>query len=257
MYSLLVADDEGLERKVLLRTLKENFSDNAIFYEAKNGREAVEFCAKYDIDIAILDIEMPGVDGLEAAMNIKHSGKNTEIIFLTAYDDFNYAKVALKLRAVDYLLKPWNEEELIVSIETAMHFVDLYRQHKAEDSPAAAGLSDGRESKDILEGDTAKKIRNYITENYMKDISLADAAEYMNYSEAYFSRLFKQMFHMTFTSYLADYRMKKAKIILENTEYNVKAVGEMVGFSDSNYFTKVFKRKVGISPSEYKIRIMS
>ena len=92
MYRLLVADDEIIERKVLLKTLQKNLEGQCELFQAENGREALEIYEKEKIQIAILDIEMPGINGIQAAEKIREKDKNCCIIFLTAYDEFSYAK---------------------------------------------------------------------------------------------------------------------------------------------------------------------
>ena len=101
----------------------------------------------------------------------------------------------------------------------------------------------------------AEKIRTYIRENYMNEISMQDAARQFNYSDAYFCKLFKQCFNKNFTSYLTEYRVEEAKRMLAEPTVNVKDIGRAVGYSDSNYFAKVFKRITGQSPTEYRLCI--
>ena len=84
---------------------------------------------------------------------------------------------------------------------------------------------------------------------------MQDAAKAMNYSEAYFCKLFKQCFSCNFTAYLAEYRMEEAKKLLARPTVNIKDIGKAVGYGDSNYFTKVFRRYTGMSPSEYRAKL--
>lgn len=112
MYRVLVADDEPIERMIVGRTIKKYFSGQLEVVEAVNGREAVKFFTEKDCKIALLDIEMPGVNGLEAAEQIREEDRDCSIIFLTAFDEFSYAKRAISVHALDYLLKPGTEEEL-------------------------------------------------------------------------------------------------------------------------------------------------
>ena len=81
---------------------------------------------------------------------------------------------------------------------------------------------------------------------------MQEAAEEMGYSDAYFSKLFKQYFNQNFTAYLTEYRIKKAKELLGNTNNSIKDISRMVGYTDSNYFAKIFKRIVGEIPSKYR-----
>ena len=105
MYRLLIADDEMIERKVLFKTLSQNLKGQCEIFQAENGREALEIYEKEKIQIAILDIEMPGINGIQAAERIREKDKKCCIIFLTAFDEFAYAKKAITVRALDYILK--------------------------------------------------------------------------------------------------------------------------------------------------------
>lgn len=99
-------------------------------------------------------------------------------------------------------------------------------------------------------------MKEYVENNYMYDISMQEAAQTMGYSDAYFSKLFKQYFNQNFTAYLTEYRMKKAKQLLSDTNESIKDISRMVGYTDSNYFAKIFKRIVGEIPSKYREKLM-
>jgi len=96
-------------------------------------------------------------------------------------------------------------------------------------------------------------VEEYIRSNYMNDISMSETARAVGYSEPYFCRMFKLQFGQSFTSYLAEYRVEEAKKLLAQPNVIVKEVGVRVGYLDSNYFTKVFKRLEGVNPSEYRM----
>ena len=98
----------------------------------------------------------------------------------------------------------------------------------------------------------AQAILEYIRSNYMKEISMQDAARMMNYSDAYFCKLFKQCFDQNFTAYLTRFRVNEAMRLLGENDDSVKDIGAQVGYYDSNYFAKVFKRITGMIPSEYR-----
>ena len=79
----------------------------------------------------------------------------------------------------------------------------------------------------------------------------------MNYSDTYFSKLFKQCFNKNFMTYLTEARVEAAKKLLHNPTVNIKEIGAQVGYHDSNYFTKVFRRATGQSPSEYRASVLT
>ncbi len=255
MYKILIADDELIERKVLCKSLHKVFGEDVQLYEAKSGREALELFEQENIKIAILDIEMPGVDGLEAARIMREKDKNCVIIFLTAYDDFSYAKQAIRVKALDYLLKPYDENELHSTVEEAMRLVDHNYEAVIEDEEEEIMFSD--ENDDIRFSLLKEKVESYIKEHYTEEISMHDIAHIMNYSESYFCKLFKQCFKVNFTTYLANHRMEKAKSMLEDPLTNVKVVGISCGYPDSNYFARVFKRATGLTPTEYRKKKMN
>ena len=234
--NLLIADDENLELKVLEKTVKKHFVDELEIFALSNGRKASQICDEVKPDIALLDIEMPGMNGIELAKYIKEKYANCIIIFITAYDRFDYAIEAMHIKAFDYLLKPWKEERLCELINTAIENV---RSMQKTDSIVHS-------QKDI--------IKDYIDRNYKKDISAKDVAGILGYSDVYFSKVFKQLFDDNFINYLTKIRIDRAKVLLKDVSFNIKEVGKSVGYADSNYFTKVFKRSVGMSPSEYRNR---
>ncbi len=326
MYRVLIADDERIERMILYQVLERNLRDRCEIVQAENGREALEVYAREKVQIAILDIEMPGIDGIEAARRIRQADPWCSIIFLTAFDEFAYARQAITVRALDYLLKPCDEKELMLVLEEAIRLAEEHDRQarqsaegdrqarqsaegdrqvrqpaegdrqvrQAEGSGRQDGLSVGWEGQACLSGraerrngqaegglgqagapgeprpwgtgaeesggltgKVAELAYRYIRENYRRDISMQDLAGAMNYSEAYFCKLFKQCFNKNFTAYLTEYRVKEAKRLLEQPTINVKEVGKAVGYMDPNYFARVFKRITGQTPTEYRSAIFT
>jgi len=236
--NLLIADDENLELKVLEKTIKKFFLNELEIFMASNGKQAAQIGDETEINIALLDIEMPGMNGIELAKLLREKNPDCIIIFITAYDRFDYAIEAMHIKAFDYLLKPWKEEKLTGLISEAI--VNIKK------------LSLENSANENLQESQKSAIKKYIKENYKRDISAGDVAGILGYSDVYFSKIFKQLFDDTFINYLTKVRIDKAKVLLKDVSFNIKEVGASVGYTDSNYFTKVFKRAVGMSPSEYR-----
>ena len=98
------------------------------------------------------------------------------------------------------------------------------------------------------------KVKNYIDENYQKEITLDEAARMVDVSPYYLSRLFKQETGKTFIEYLTSARMKQARLLLSDPKYSIKEVCILSGYSDPNYFSRIFKKYEGVTPSEYRER---
>ena len=254
MHKILIADDEVIERTVLEKKLKKYYSDTCKILVAQNGRQALEIFEQDHPQIVSLDIEMPGINGLEAAKEIRKKSRSCSIIFLTAFDEFSYAKAAISVHALDYLLKPCDERELINSVDEAIRLSRVSRpEPSAEESAAQHRSSESRTSEEQPADESRQEeTLAYIAQHYMEDLAVKDIAGYLGYSEAYFCKIFKQSFGHSFVSYLTDYRMQKAEELMRTSRLSIKEIGKTVGYPDPNYFTKVFRRVRGVSPSEFR-----
>lgn len=133
MYKILIADDEGIVTDSLQFIIKKNFGGDCLVSIAKNGRQAIEQAESFQPDIAFLDIQMPGINGLKAMEEIRAHNPKVKTLILTAYDNFDYAKEAIRLGAVDYLLKPVNKKVIVELLTGIMHTIDEERQRRRED----------------------------------------------------------------------------------------------------------------------------
>ena len=273
MSKILVADDEMIERKVLVKRLHAHCGENCDILEAENGRQVLEFWEREKPDVLILDIEMPGITGLAAAEMIRKKDRRLPIIFLTAFDEFDYARKAITVHALDYILKPYDQGELFSVVDEALDMVEFGRStpdpvKTAEESMNAAEATAEIQKDPAPPEETPKAavspagdsdssqgqrlVHAYIEVHYMEDLSVQDMSERFNYSEAYFCKRFKQTYGKSFVSYLTEYRIERAKELLRTESISIRAAGKAVGYPDPNYFAKVFRRVTGKSPSDYR-----
>lgn len=120
MYRLLIADDEPLQRRALTQLIGRKLPEVEVVCQAANGEEAVAGAKEYHPHLVLMDIKMPGKNGLDAAKEILESAPETKVIMLTAYDEFSYAQTALQLGAVNYLLKPVRPNDLFQALERCL-----------------------------------------------------------------------------------------------------------------------------------------
>lgn len=421
MIKVLVVDDEKLERKSIQSIISNRYNDEIKLFEAKNGREAIQICDMEKPDIVITDIKMPGIDGIQVIKKIKSFLPNTYFLILTAYDYFDFAKEAIECGVKEYILKPFDREELLKKIDYALKYINIERENlknqveieekmgnfipvleseliycivndnlnsieyesymgylgvnfkkgycivarmdesqnqyekklkmkigdylkeaisrtdrlvcsykfvehltffidcdenltdheiiensinisksmvyevrKRFNTSAVIGIGsiyntiesmhasyseackcveikqnnldvihyndlDKKDSNRLIGSENKvqykeifSRVINYISENYNKDISLEKTAKRFNLSSYYFSRTFREIFGITFSEKLTSIRMNRAKELLDEEDSNVKDVCYEVGYNDPNYFSKAFKKCVGMNPSEYK-----
>lgn len=134
MYTLLIVEDEQLERQALRFIIGEQCPSINIIGEACDGKRAIELAGREKPDIILMDICMPEINGLDAAKIIKSRQPDTSIVMLTAFDEFKYAKQALNIGALDYLLKPIRPAELLRTLEKIVACVEGIRTKQQEEA---------------------------------------------------------------------------------------------------------------------------
>lgn len=233
MLKILIAEDEAPSKMVLAQHIRAMLGPSALIECASNGQEAVTIASRFSPQLIFMDIEMPLLSGIEAAEIIRRQQPDARIIFLTAFDRFDYAVGALRAGGIDYLLKPFQKQD----IDRYLHELGGdFLPSEPEETPFQS------------------QFQVWLSHHYMENISVETVAESMGISSFYFSRLFRASYNKTFLEYLTDYRMERAKQLLCSTELSVREISVMVGYADPGYFTKVFRRQTGKTPTEYRLQ---
>ncbi|AZO96249.1 response regulator [Halocella sp. SP3-1] len=356
MYRVMIVDDEPNIRNGLRNIIdwqKYNFTVCSV---ARNGKDAIEKMKSTYPDLIITDIKMPGLDGLGLIKYIRKSmyDKNMSFIILSGYDEFAYAKEAIKYNVSRYLLKPIDEEELIDIVEilaeelsqknrfeffynrqveefseefneieefgvlvnvicdnqklrikktiknmfndfyqvylhpriikiylanflleiskiitnmggsiesivkkynifntdiSAYNLIQLENELREFSFEVAQFISELKQSCSII-----NKVKQYIKDNYFKEIKLKEIAKKFYINPAYLGQLFKKENGLNFSEYLSEIRLNNAKKLLRDTNLHVYQIAEKVGYKNSDYFIIKFKEKVDCTPMEYKNR---
>lgn len=133
MYRIMIADDEGIAVESFTYMIREEFKDTCIIESAKTGRSVIELAERFRPDIALMDIRMPGINGIDAIKEIRKRNPGIIFIVISAYDKFGYAKEALSLGVMDYLNKPVNKDVFLDTLRKAMAKVDGEREKRTRE----------------------------------------------------------------------------------------------------------------------------
>lgn len=241
MKKILIVDDEKFIRNGISAILLNSFGENIDVQLAKNGKEALEIIKINNFDLIITDINMPFINGIDLIKEIRKFNESINIIVISGYDEFEYARQCMKYGVRSYLLKPINDIELVNIVKENIKDI-LCEKNNAEN------LEDKK-----LEHVYIEKAKEYIENNYYRDINMAVVSNYVSLNYSYFSSVFNKLVGMNFSDYLNFTRVQKSKILLKNIDYKIHEISDMVGYKNSKHFTKNFKKFEKITPMEYRV----
>lgn len=238
---VLLVDDEIMIREGFKKLFDWEAHDCEVVGEAADGMEALARIDSLMPDIAIMDINIPIMNGLKVIQLSRMKHPDTAFVIVSGYDDFSYCREALRLQITDYILKPVNYEEFGTCIDNLK--IALFQRQSAR----------SRERKEERQEErTISGITRYMQEHLAEEISLSVLAEEFHLNGQYISQLFKNEIGVNFLAYLTNIRMEKAKKLLLTTSLSIAEVSEQSGYGDYRVFTKVFKKNEGITPSQYR-----
>lgn len=133
MYKIMLADDEGIVIDSLKFIISRNFQDMCIVEYAKTGRAVIELAERFRPDIVIMDIHMPGINGIEAMKEIKKMYGKVVFIVMSAFDKFDYAKEAINLGVIEYLHKPVEQKKIVDVLRKAMDMIEADKKKRSNE----------------------------------------------------------------------------------------------------------------------------
>ncbi|KWX89136.1 chemotaxis protein CheY [Paenibacillus riograndensis] len=365
MYKVMIVDDEPLFRDYLRLKMDWQRHGFRVCCEARNGREALHEAEKHQPHLALVDINMPFMDGIELAVKLKERFERIVIVFISGHNEFEYLQKAVRTGVQDYLLKPFNEEEMSAMLARIRpKLPQLPREREAEQeeaegnrpgaSPAGQEAPDLSSIRDVIvlglrmkdadildevrkairqlrsckwgseyadammmglvslvltfagergfsysrvwdsEGDKSPFERlkacgswegaeEWLTALYRRVIQLTEdvkptkasnlfaaAIQYIeqHYADAelsaeqvaggvyvdpsYLRRVFRKESGYSIVDHITHIRMKKARVLLLEGNRKLADISESVGYADPNYFSKSFKKRFGVTPTEYE-----
>lgn len=225
---------------------------------AFSAEDAKKILKKEKIDIALLDIEMPGESGIDLLRWIRNHNLDIECIFLTCHANFVYAKEAVKLDCQDYILMPYRDEEVEESIRRVVERINVRRDGERLQAYGRQWVSQTQEEindqKENERRSRAIRVNDaiaYIMENLCSEtLSPNEVAAHLFVTPVYLSRIFSQEKGQTISQFIISEKMMLAKKLLEESGLNANAVALKVGYPSYPYFSTTFKKYFGYSPSK-------
>lgn len=215
---------------------------------ATNGALGIQKAIDKTPDIIICDLMMPIKDGYEVLEILKQDERTSHIpiIILTAKATQKDKIRGLKFGADAYLMKPFDKAELLVRLK---NLIEVRRQIQEK----YADFDFNKINLENREDQFLKKLHAYIEEHYEEtELSVVDIATGMQMSHSQFYRKLKALTNKTPSQFLRTIRLKKAKLLLQENQFNISEIAYEVGFSDPNYFIRLFRQEFGESPNSYR-----
>lgn len=204
------------------------------------GLQAREHHAARAADVIICDVEVPGDLGVDLLAEFRQAGWEGIAVVVSGHDEFEYARRALKVGAIEYLLKPVFEE-------TFVELLDRIKERVRFDYIAPSDQTRHQSKPAYI----VRAIR-YIEREYAAPLTLDALANEACVSESYLSAAFRKHCGMTLTEFIVDYRIWVARKLLLDTDRDIKVIAADVGMNDVSYFHRCFRRVTGTTPRQFR-----
>lgn len=243
MYKVLIVDDEAIIVEGLSRVIPWEKYQCKVAATAGDVRQGTAAIREHRPDILFTDIRMPDGDGLTMLAGLKTEFPDMQVTVLTGFRDFSYAQQAIRLGVTRFLLKPSKMDELEEALEAMtdrLKKLDILPEEEKETQADAAGSF------------IVRQAVAYIEEHCAEKISLQDVADVCYVSQWHLSKLLGKFTDKNFYDILNTARVAKAKQLMADPALRIGDISEMVGYSDTSHFSRVFKKLEGVSANEYR-----
>ncbi|MCR5688543.1 MAG: response regulator [Lachnospiraceae bacterium] len=242
MYKVVIVDDEPLIAEGLKKIVDWDSCGCVVVGTASSGKEGLELVRSCSPDILFTDIRMPGMDGLTMVAALRSEYEDLQVIILTGYRDFEYAREALKLGVHRFLVKPSKMNELEEALQSVVK--------KLADSKVS-GADEEATDRACANNFIVNQAIAYIEAHYREKLQLTDVASAVYVSHWHLSKLLNGT-GKSFSDILNEVRIRNARQLMEDASLHIADIAEKVGFADTAHFSRVFKKIVGMSANEYR-----
>ncbi len=245
--TILIVDDNP----DIIYFLKHSFENEFNVISAQNGSKGLELTQQHLPDIIISDIMMPEIDGLELCYKVKGDVRTSHIpvILLTARTANVFQVEGLESGADDYITKPFDEQILNLRVRNLIKSrKQLRERYSKETSLLPEDLTITKPDEEFL-----KKTIGIIEDNIASsDLSVEWLARQVGMSHSVLYKKIIALTDLTVVEFIRSVRLKKASILISETDRRISEISRQVGFADSKYFSKCFQNFFGKTPTEFK-----
>ncbi|MEN6470123.1 MAG: response regulator [Clostridiaceae bacterium] len=241
MLKVILVDDEQVIVEGLKKVVPWSRFNCSVVAVANDGESGACAIRAHRPDILFTDIKMPNMDGLTMLAGLRSEFPEMSVVVLTGYSDFSYAQQAIRLGVSRFLLKPSKMDEIEEALEAIASKRGLSGEEPAEENTASAANSF-----------VVRCALSFMEEHFAEKLSLADVAERCYVSQWHLSKLLNKHTGQNFYDILNGVRIKAAKGLLFDPTLKISDICEMVGYTDTAHFSRVFKKLEGMSANEYR-----
>lgn len=268
MLKVVLIDDEYFFRNSLKNNIEWEKYCFTIVGDVNNGKSGYELILSEKPDIALVDIMMPGMTGIELIKAVRDANITSRFIILSGYDEFKYAQQAISMGVSDYILKPIDFDILLSTLLKVKKEIlsqkrhleeneNLKKQNKNFISKEFNTLSNISFDSDKIESkykssEVSDRVEEFIRLNFSRtDLSVHTISNQLFLNYSYICTCFKRDKNITIGDFIINTRISKSIEMFRNGHINISTVSSLVGYESPNYFSKCFKKIVGVSPSDY------
>ena len=246
-FSILIVEDNP----DMLEYLANKFSEQYDVFVATNGNMAITKAYEKVPDLILSDVVLPGYSGKELSEKLKSDVRTSHIpiILLTAQGSIEHQISGIQSMADLYITKPFNFDYLMVNVQNLIRNRVILKEHFISDISTTEKLPLSKS----LDKKFVNDFAGIVEQNLSNDkFNVDDICKIIGISRIQLYRKVKALLGCSITDYILNRRLKKAKYLLNNESFTISEITYMVGFSNPNYFSTVFKGKYGVTPTEFK-----
>jgi two-component system response regulator YesN len=241
-FKVILVDDEQIIVEGLKKVVPWLRYDCEVVAVASDGESGARAIRTYRPDILFTDIKMPNIDGLTMLAGLRSEFPEMSVVVLTGYSDFSYAQQAIRLGVSRFLLKPSKMDEIEEALES------IVEKHRPADIEETVEESAAQGANSFV----VRCALSFMEEHFAEKLSLADVAERCYVSQWHLSKLLNKHAGQSFYDILNGIRVKAAKGLLFDPTLKISDICELVGYTDTAHFSRVFKKLEGMSANEYR-----